>query len=605
LPSGVTACYNGNIAANTWTYNGSVKGYYYTYDELNRLKSGSTYQNADIGNSYGANETFWYDKMGNITYLNRSKVGSSQNIDALSMQYKGNQVTKVWDDAGSQNSYTIKEYQNKSNATIEMTYDANGNQIKDLDRDIVTIRYNLLNLPEYIQFGNGNVIKNLYDAGGQKLRSDYYTRFTSLATPITDGQVLEPVYSPTDYGYSGMAYIGNIEYGINKVPVNLYSYVYVYNDVLALQEIYNTEGYVENLGSFNYYYFRKDHLGNNREVWQAPLSGGTGAGITVQRTQYYPSGLPWAEGLGADMQNRKYNGKEFVEMSGYDMYDYGARFYYPALPTLPTVDPLAEKKPWISPYVYCLNNPVRFTDPDGREVDIEHRTGFLGLGKKETLKYDNGKLYNKDGSAYAGKVNGFLKKTVNALGSLNQTKEGASMVTELQSSSNVFTIKSGAESYFKADSPSKAGANLTEVQAATGNTAGSTGSGGTIFWNSSSTSGGLDLSGGTERPAFIGLGHEMGHASDSNQGLLHYGGMDNNGNVNPSSYTNVSTGFTYNFEYNGLLKSEWRAVYRENLIRGQAGIPLRTYYGYDITTGSPLPTGPRLLDSTNQPLNYP
>lgn len=36
--------------------------------------------------------------------------------------------------------------------------------------------------------------------------------------------------------------------------------------------------------------------------------------------------------------------------------------------------------------------------------------------------------------------------------------------------------------------------------------------------------------------------------------------------------------------YNGLLKSEWRAIYRENLIKGQAGVPLRTYYGYDITT---------------------
>ena len=97
----------------------------------------------------------------------------------------------------------------------------------------------------------------------------------------------------------------------------------------------------------------------------------------------------------------------------------------------------------------------------------------------------------------------------------------------------------------------------------------------------------------------------MAHASDSNQGLLHFGGMDENGKVNPSSFTNVRTGFIYNYEYNGLLKSEWRAVYRENLIRSQAGIPLRISYGYDITNGSPSPTGPTLLDSTNQPLNYP
>ena len=31
-----------------------------------------------------------------------------------------------------------------------------------------------------------------------------------------------------------------------------------------------------------------------------------------------------------------------------------------------TVDPLAEKYPWLSPYVYCNNNPVRYVDTDGR-----------------------------------------------------------------------------------------------------------------------------------------------------------------------------------------------------------------------------------------------
>jgi RHS repeat-associated protein len=106
-------------------------------------------------------------------------------------------------------------------------------------------------------------------------------------------------------------------------------------------------------------------LGNIREVWRA--AGFPPAG-TVQYTQYYPSGLPWASNSidNPITQPYKYNGKEFVEMHGYDMYDYGARGYYAAMGRFTSVDPLAEKYYSISPYAYCAGNPIRFIDPDGR-----------------------------------------------------------------------------------------------------------------------------------------------------------------------------------------------------------------------------------------------
>ncbi|MFA6059616.1 MAG: hypothetical protein WC756_15525 [Taibaiella sp.] len=35
-----------------------------------------------------------------------------------------------------------------------------------------------------------------------------------------------------------------------------------------------------------------------------------------------------------------------------------------------SIDPLAAKYPSMSPYVFCANNPIRFVDPDGREIQL-------------------------------------------------------------------------------------------------------------------------------------------------------------------------------------------------------------------------------------------
>ena len=44
-----------------------------------------------------------------------------------------------------------------------------------------------------------------------------------------------------------------------------------------------------------------------------------------------------------------------------------------------TVDPLCEIYPWISPYAYCLNNPIRYVDPDGRTAWDKVVGGFVGI----------------------------------------------------------------------------------------------------------------------------------------------------------------------------------------------------------------------------------
>ena len=61
----------------------------------------------------------------------------------------------------------------------------------------------------------------------------------------------------------------------------------------------------------------------------------------------------------------RFGGKEEQSPVGLGWLDFGARMYDADLARWTTPDPLAEKYPGISPYVYCNTNPVNFVDPDG------------------------------------------------------------------------------------------------------------------------------------------------------------------------------------------------------------------------------------------------
>ncbi len=317
--------FNGNISCAQWKSGNSTarKGYRFAYDGLSRMTNAIYGEGDDMAaNVDRFNEQITgYDKMGNILGLLRYGQISSTGyglVDNLNLTYDGNQLLAVRDNATNGVYGNGMEFKDGANATVEYEYDANGNLTKDLNKNISDIEYNCLNLPSQVTFGNGNAIKYEYAADGTKLR----------AVHTVDGKT-----TTTDYR-------GNAVYENGELKMLL-----------------NEAGYVS-FPDRKFHFYIKDHQGNVRVVADAE-------GNVEEVNDYYPFGGLMSSATANGFQPYKYNGKELDREAGLDLYDYGARFYDPAIGRFMTVDPQSDKLyPW-SPYGYCLNNPVKLVDQDG------------------------------------------------------------------------------------------------------------------------------------------------------------------------------------------------------------------------------------------------
>jgi RHS repeat-associated protein len=181
--------------------------------------------------------------------------------------------------------------------------------------------------------------------------------------------------------------------------------------------------------AWQYEYFLQDHLGNNRILF-ADLNndGSVDASEILQETHYYAFGMEmegdWqATTLGPD-QRYRFNGKEFSEELG--LYDYGARWYDPAVARWGQVDPLAESNNSFSPYNYVLNNPILLIDPDGRD------TSFADNGAREQFN-----------NTYSG-----IEKSIEKLAGKKQTKSRSGKIERLKELKQSFDDVISSETTF-------------------------------------------------------------------------------------------------------------------------------------------------------------
>ncbi len=214
-----------------------------------------------------------------------------------------------------------------------------------------------------------------------------------------------------------------------------------------------------------------------------------------------------------------------------------ARLHNPALSLWLSVDPLSDKYPGSSPYVYCGNNPVRLVDVDGREIWI--------VGEDcNRYRYYKGYLYTENGERYTPESGSFLADATYALDVLEETKTGQKLVGTFEGTDKDVVIQNSIKSECN---------NLT-TDAKTGNFIEQT-----INWRACGTE--LETTLGRQSSPITDLGHEFSHVYDNAKGITHL----------------------YDLYYQGLSRSEWRATYNENLIRKELGMPLRTTYRFNLT----------------------
>ena len=121
----------------------------------------------------------------------------------------------------------------------------NGNLTKDSNKNISSIAYNVLNLPSTVTFSDGSTITYSYAADGTKLRTVHVINGTTTQKD----------------------YCANVVYenGVQKM-------------------LLTEEGYVDlSASTLPYYYYLKDHQGNNRVVINKD-------GGVVETNHYYPFG---------------------------------------------------------------------------------------------------------------------------------------------------------------------------------------------------------------------------------------------------------------------------------------------------------------------------
>lgn len=310
--------------------------------------------------------------------------GEYGKIDNLNIKLNGNQLLNVTDDALPANKYSSFNFIDGANENTEYEYNGNGALVKDLNRGIQNIEYDLSGNPINIDFSNKKYIQYSYTPDGRKISKAHVWASPILGTISLN----EDIESEEEISITSRMHCISYEYGENTVYRNSNIYYIIFPGGFCTMEE----------GKPVFHYYTQDHLGNNRNVVNED-------GTIEQATHYYPFGGTFNDiGIDSEFQQYKYNGKELDRMYGLDTYDYGARQYFSVLPIWDRIDPKCEEDYHISPYAYCKNNPIRMIDKSGEKPGDFFLSADAAAFDFGTFYNDNSIRENREYGAYIYKV---------------------------------------------------------------------------------------------------------------------------------------------------------------------------------------------------------
>lgn len=343
---------------------------------------GLTIQTPSESENVNNNHAYEYDANGNLVYVNTSRTKKDGMADEKTAErkFKWDEENRLLasDDNGFVSNYW---YDADGERTVKTSGESDQVYVNGVfsGGSTNTAKFSLYVSPYLVANQGGRYTKHIY-AGSQRIVSkvgDFASygsdpRRIEYAGANTDGlsvnykakyaaqqQVIKDNYKTFDVPYNGTDndnYADGEGFCCNDGSMEAAVAQARKAQAHAVAKSFKDPDNYENLQFF----YHPDHLGSSSFITNLE-------GEVVQHIEYVPFGEVFIEERNS-VWNTPYlfNAKEFDEETG--MYYYGARYYEPRLSLWMSTDPMEEKYPDYSTYIYAAQNPIAYSDPTGMEI---------------------------------------------------------------------------------------------------------------------------------------------------------------------------------------------------------------------------------------------